>query len=159
MPDSERPDLISAYELFCASVAVYPGAGDRDVPQIIYTLLGLNGEAGEAADHAKKMLRDDDGILTPERRDAILKEVGDSLWYVTRAAAELGSSLTEMMDQNIAKLTQRQKDSTLHGDNESRVRDYEKKQQATQLLLERLLDTLRRCDTREEMLEVLNQYE
>lgn len=155
---SDLDPVIKEYESFCASVAVYPGAGEGDVTQVIYTILGMNGEAGEAADHVKKMLRDDGGVITESRAQAIIKEVGDTLWYVTRAANELGFGLTELMAMNIAKLTQRKRDATLHGDNETRVRDYETKQQAQQLLMERLIETLGDCVTIEEVRGVLEHF-
>ena len=68
---------------------------------LIYTTLGLSGESGELAEKAKKMLRDDDGILTDNRRNAMKKELGDVLWYVASLATELDSTLQEIAEINI----------------------------------------------------------
>ena len=113
------------YQNFCRTVAVYPEPGAGGTLQISYCVLGAASEAGEACGHVKKMIRDDDGLVTEERRDAILRELGDTLWYVTRGAEELGLSLEELAIMNVNKLRQRQLSGTLHGGDESRVRHYE----------------------------------
>jgi|SRR5271166_1247945 len=46
-----------------------------------YLSMGLMGESGEVAEHLKKMLRDDDGVLTAARATALRSELGDVLWY------------------------------------------------------------------------------
>lgn len=87
----------------------------------------LSGEAGEFAEHVGKAARDDDwdmntggeGFL-PERRAALLKELGDILWYVVTTAKELGSSLAEVMYLNIVKRAGRQKRGTLKGNGDDR---------------------------------------
>jgi len=66
--------------------AVYPNKGKN----IGYPLLGLIGETGEVAEKIKKMIRDDDGILTDNRRAAIRKELGDVLWYTQAVSFEIG---------------------------------------------------------------------
>jgi NTP pyrophosphatase (non-canonical NTP hydrolase) len=65
--------------------------------------LGLTGEAGEVAEHVKKHLFH----ATPLDRDAVVKELGDCLWYVAALAGALGVSLDEVGATNIDKLRRR----------------------------------------------------
>jgi NTP pyrophosphatase (non-canonical NTP hydrolase) len=96
--------------------AVYPNQGNNP----IYPTLGLVGEAGEIAEKVKKMLRDDNGILTEERRQALIKELGDVLWYLSALSREIGSSLEEIAKFNIEKLHSRLNRSQIHGDGDNR---------------------------------------
>ena len=66
--------------------------------------LGLAGEAGEVADHVKKILRDDDGRVSEKRAEEMAEELGDALWYVARLASVAGFSLDQIAQRNIAKL-------------------------------------------------------
>ena len=64
---------LNHYQDLADETAVYPGKGRRG--GVLYTILGLNGEAGEVAEAIKKAIRDDEfmkaeGNLTPERRIA-----------------------------------------------------------------------------------------
>lgn len=113
------------YQNFCRTVAVYPGSGEGGTLQVIYCALGAASEAGEACGHVKKMIRDDGNVLSPDRRLAILRELGDTLWYVTRGAEEMGLSLEELAMMNVVKLSARKEAGTLHGGDEERVRYYE----------------------------------
>ena len=87
---------------------------------IVYNALGITGEAGEIADHVKKMLRDDGGILTPERREILKKELGDVLWYVSNMAQKLGFSLDEVGEANIEKIQDRVKRGVQQGSGDNR---------------------------------------
>lgn len=92
----------------CTDVtAIYPGAGEGDMNAILYTTLGLSGEAGEIPNKVKKILRDDEGVLNEEKRLAILAEIGDVLWYAARLASELGARLGDIAEANIEKLESR----------------------------------------------------
>jgi NTP pyrophosphatase (non-canonical NTP hydrolase) len=87
---------------------------------IVYNALGITGEAGEIADHVKKMLRDDDGKLTEERKEAIKKELGDVLWYLANMARRLGLSLDEVAEANIKKIQDRKSRGVQHGSGDNR---------------------------------------
>lgn len=76
--------------------------GDQ-VDDLAYLVLGLNGEAGEVAEHVKKRLRHGKEL----DRDAINKELGDLLWYLAVMAYELGLPLEDIAADNIAKLRAR----------------------------------------------------
>ena len=82
--------------------------------------LGLTGEAGELADKIKKVYRDKGGVFKQEERDAIAKELGDVLWYLTRLGATLGFSLEEIAVGNIEKLADRAKRGKIGGSGDDR---------------------------------------
>ena len=63
----------SEYQALSRRTATYPRAGD----DMTYPALGLCGEAGEVAEKVKKTIRDDGGVLTDERREALARELGD----------------------------------------------------------------------------------
>jgi NTP pyrophosphatase (non-canonical NTP hydrolase) len=85
-----------------------------------YPALGLAGEAGEVAEHAKKAIRDDGGSVTDERRAAMSKELGDVLWYVAQLASELGLQLDDVAQANLDKLLSRQRRGVLSGSGDDR---------------------------------------
>jgi NTP pyrophosphatase (non-canonical NTP hydrolase) len=58
--------------------------------------------------------------LTPERRELLIKEVGDVLWYLAAAARELGISLGEIAQGNIDKLAARKAAGKLGGSGDNR---------------------------------------
>jgi hypothetical protein len=82
---------LNQYQDGAGRTAVYPGG--RTIDGLLYVTTGLNGEAGEIAEHAKKALRDDGGELTDERKAALLAELGDVCWYCARTAREAAFKL------------------------------------------------------------------
>jgi NTP pyrophosphatase (non-canonical NTP hydrolase) len=107
---------LSDFQRRSRATAVYPGAGDN----LLYPTLGLCGEAGEVAEKVKKMVRDDGGELTAERREALAAELGDVLWYVAQLATEAGLDLGEVAEANLAKLRSRQERAVLQGSGDER---------------------------------------
>jgi NTP pyrophosphatase (non-canonical NTP hydrolase) len=107
---------LSDYQTRSRATAVYPGAGDN----LLYPTLGLCGEAGEVAEKVKKMVRDDGGVLTEERRAALAAELGDVLWYVAQLATEAGLDLDDMAAGNLQKLLSRQRRAVLSGSGDLR---------------------------------------
>lgn len=72
--------------------------------------LGLAGEGGEWADHAKKILFHGKE-MTDDLKKEMVKELGDILFYVAFAAREVcGVTLQEVLDGNYEKLSARYKD-------------------------------------------------
>ena len=65
--------------------------------------MGMCGEAGECIDALKKHMMQGHEL----DRDAIIKELGDVLWYVAEAATALEVSLDEVGQRNIDKLRKR----------------------------------------------------
>lgn len=104
--------------------AIYPHAGNQNVTSLLYCTLGLAGESGEFTEKVKKVWRDTgvdlNAVVTGERRDEMLKELGDVLWYVARAAHELGSSLDEVAELNVEKLQSRFDRGVLGGSGDNR---------------------------------------
>jgi NTP pyrophosphatase (non-canonical NTP hydrolase) len=106
---------LSEYQRQSRRTAEYP----REA-WLAYPALGLAGEAGEVAEHAKKAIRDDGGKVSDERRAAMSKELGDVLWYVAQLATELGLDLDEIAKQNLEKLFSRQARGVLSGSGDDR---------------------------------------
>jgi NTP pyrophosphatase (non-canonical NTP hydrolase) len=106
---------ISEYQRLARRTAQYP----REA-WLAYPALGLAGEAGEVAEHAKKTIRDDGGVLSDERRAAMSKELGDVLWYVAQLASELELDLDEIAQGNLEKLLSRQRRGVLSGSGDER---------------------------------------
>lgn len=101
------------YQEKAIKTAIYP------MP-IIYPALAVNGEAGEIAEKVKKVLRDNNGEFTQEKKESIAKEIGDVLWYLANLASDMDMSLDDIAKQNIDKINKRQKSNTLHGNGDDR---------------------------------------
>lgn len=112
---------LNDYQKSAGRTAIYPGRhglhDDNDQPiGLVYTVLGLSGEAGELANKVKKIMRD--GSL-PDRED-LIKELGDVLWYVAMVADELHVDLEQAGRYNLAKLADRAARGVLGGSGDDR---------------------------------------
>jgi len=105
------------YQSNTAKTAIYPGKGG--IIGLLYCALGL-GEAGEFQGKVKKVLRDDDGVVTDEKRSAMESELGDLLWYASQVASELGLSLDDVAQHNLDKLADRKARGVLGGSGDNR---------------------------------------
>lgn len=108
----QSTNAFDEYDYQCAALdkgSPIPEAG------LAYYSLAMGGEAGEVQNEIKKVYRDDGGIVTPARHDAIIKELGDLLWYASRVARLIGSCMNEVQRTNIEKLTARRAAGTLAG--------------------------------------------
>ena len=90
----------------------------------LYPASKLAGEAGEVAEKLAKLTRDK-GIclyedIPSEDRTALVKELGDVLWYVSDIASNLGVPLSQVMEANLEKLFGRKERGTLSGDGDDR---------------------------------------
>lgn len=104
------------YQKESRKTALYPDNGNT----IIYPTLGLAGEAGEVAEKVKKIVRDDAGKISEEKRADLKKELGDVLWYISQLASELDLSLNEIAEANIEKLFSRMDRGVLGGSGDNR---------------------------------------
>lgn len=83
---------------------------------IAYCTLGLVGEAGEVAEKIKKHLRVGESLEDIKRDPALLKELGDVMWYLACLAHELGFTLEEVQEANIKKLSDRAERNKIIGE-------------------------------------------
>lgn len=116
---TNRDLKFSTYQTLASRTAQYPDVGTGSALALAYVGLGL-GEAGEVQGKIKKILRDDAGVLTQEKREAIAAELGDVLWYVARTASELGVSLEDVAQANLEKLASRAERGVLGGSGDDR---------------------------------------
>ena len=103
------------YQEAAIVTAKYP-----DNMKILYPVLGLCGESGEVAEKVKKIYRDEDGIMTETKKQEIVKELGDVLWYLAAIAKDLDISLEEVANININKLHSRKQRGVIHGYGDNR---------------------------------------
>ena len=109
--------------LFCLLVraegtAVYPDAGKHNANELMYLTLGLSGEAGELANHVKKVYRDQMPIQ--HKKDSIRSELGDVMWYTLMLCRVAGLDLRDVIESTLDKLEDRQSRNVLHGDGDNR---------------------------------------
>jgi NTP pyrophosphatase (non-canonical NTP hydrolase) len=109
------------YQYKAAETAIY-----KDKDKLLYTALGLAGESGEIANKVKKIIRDREfegnavDSLNHEEKYALIKELGDVLWYVSAIAHDLGFSLSNVADINVGKLQSRKERGVLQGSGDTR---------------------------------------
>lgn len=103
------------YQEFVNSLKRYP-----EKYAILYPTIKLNGEAGEVAEKVGKVLRDNNGIFTDEKKEELIKELGDCLWYIGSLADDLGSSLDAVATMNMMKLNSRRERGVLSGSGDNR---------------------------------------
>lgn len=88
--------------------------------ELFHLLLGLCGEAGEIAEKAKKIVRDQASDFTLWEREDIVKELGDVMWHVAVLANYFDIPMNEVGEKNIAKLADRQKRNMISGSGDNR---------------------------------------
>ncbi len=85
-----------------------------------YPALGLAGEAGEVVEKVKKLFRDDNGVMSDERRANLKKELGDVLWYLTQIATDASIPMEDVAKENLEKLFSRKERGKITGDGDNR---------------------------------------
>ena len=102
------------YQKRAWETAIYPNKGSN----ITYPALGLAGETGEICEKIKKIIRDDGGKVSNEKKELLnlkkksfafrrwqlTKEMGDVFWYLASLGVELGLHLDDIAQANIDKL-------------------------------------------------------
>jgi NTP pyrophosphatase (non-canonical NTP hydrolase) len=106
----------SVYQDRSRDTAAYPAIGHP----VIYPTLGLTNEAGEVAGKIKKIFRDRNGEFGDAERTALQGELGDVLWYLAQVCTELGLSLDQVAEVNLAKLQDRKQRGVIQGDGDHR---------------------------------------
>lgn len=85
-----------------------------------YGMALVASEAGELLGHWSKAIRDDNGVITEERRSLMIKELGDILWGVSLVAKHLGTSLHKVAWANLEKLGSRALRGVIGGSGDTR---------------------------------------
>lgn len=104
------------YQEKSRKTALYPNKDNN----FVYPTLGLAGECGEIAEKVKKIIRDEDGKVTAEKKEEIAKELGDVLWYVAQISTELGIKMDDVATGNIEKLYSRLERGMIQGSGDNR---------------------------------------
>lgn len=116
---------LNEYQKKAHETAKYPCgliAGDNiNTPvNYLYPALGLAEEAGEVAGKYAKAIRDEGGVISEECKAAIVKELGDVLWFVAELATCLEVDLDLVAEINLQKLASRQARGKINGDGDDR---------------------------------------
>lgn len=72
-----------------------------------YAVIGLGAEVGEIQGKVAKIIRDKNGLPDDSDHYALIKELGDVLWFISAIADDMGVSLNEVAQENVAKLESR----------------------------------------------------
>lgn len=141
---------LNEYQEAAWATAQYPDKGECSIFSLSYATLKGAGEAGEFAEKVGKAIRDEQfgqtqtnlGFFTTiakwlgfsggdtryasqvklsnARRDELVKELGDEMWYCAAKATELGVTLEEVCQTNIEKLASRQERGVIKGSGDER---------------------------------------
>jgi len=103
------------YQQQSKQTAIYPKERGLE-----YVTLGLCGEVGEIANKVKKIIRDNDGVLTEEKRKDISKEGADALWYLSQLFTELNYDFGLAAQENLDKLLDRKNRGVIGGSGDNR---------------------------------------
>ena len=88
--------------------------------EYFYPVMGLAEEAGEVVGKFAKAVRDTNGVIDDERREAIKKELGDVCWFVAELSTILDLQLEDVMQGNLDKLASRAARGVIHGSGDNR---------------------------------------
>ena len=101
------------YQLWTRDTAIYK-------QQVTYPSLLLASEVGEALNIIQKAMRDDNGVISDEKQEALAYELGDILWALARLVDDLGLDFAKIAERNIAKLEDRKKRNVISGSGDKR---------------------------------------
>ena len=82
-----------------------------------YMFMNLVGEVGEFASKVAKLIRKEKWSSTEEE---LKKEAGDILWQLSGLCSVMGWSLEDVAQENLAKLSDRQKRNVIVGEGDNR---------------------------------------
>lgn len=86
----------------------------------MYHFLSLASEAGEVCGKVGKIIRDNNGVFTPEKINEISFELGDTLWFLASCCQSLGLSLDKIASDNLKKLADRKERGVIGGSGDKR---------------------------------------
>ncbi len=87
---------------------------------MMYLSMGLAGESGEVIEKVKKIVRNDKGAISDEKREAIRNELGDVLWYISELARAFDIPLEQVVQANIQKITDRAARGVIESEGDNR---------------------------------------
>lgn len=108
------------YQKECAKTDVGTAAQDILSPGWLYYVLGIAGETGELMEKIKKLFRDKKGEIDAEFKEAVIKEMGDVMWYMARLCSWFDIDFRTVALTNVEKLQRRKSEGTIHGDGDDR---------------------------------------
>lgn len=85
-----------------------------------YPVLKLNGEAGEVAEKLGKIHRDSQGEISNVDNLALMRELGDVLWYLAEICTQLNIDFDVVAEMNIDKLADRLNRGVIGGSGDDR---------------------------------------
>lgn len=100
---------VDTYQEWTREVAIYPMKKELE-----YLVMGLCSEAGEVAGVAKKHIRDGKPL------NDLWGEIGDVFWYLARLADHCGWNISDIIEANRTKLSDRQNRGVLGGSGDAR---------------------------------------
>jgi NTP pyrophosphatase (non-canonical NTP hydrolase) len=86
----------------------------------MYLSMGLAGETGEVIEKMKKIVRNEGGVVSDEKKEELKREMGDVLWYLSQLARSLGISFNDVAEANLKKLADRAVRDVLKSEGDSR---------------------------------------
>ena len=120
---------INSYQDWTNTTALYHNAV-KDVVEmpatslpsimLLYLSNTINEEAGEIAGKAKRIIRDEAGVITEQKAISMVEELGDLLYYMAQMAQVLGYTMQEVMDINVNKLLDRKVRGVIKGSGDNR---------------------------------------
>ncbi|MEK7109185.1 MAG: nucleoside triphosphate pyrophosphohydrolase family protein [Patescibacteria group bacterium] len=87
---------------------------------LMYLCMGIAGEGGEVIEKIKKVIRNDGGAISNEKRQDLKKEIGDVLWYLSQLSGELDVPFGDVAEANIKKLADRQVRGVIKSEGDTR---------------------------------------
>lgn len=105
---------LNEYQELARTTAIY------EMP-VIYPALGMCGEAGEVAEKVKKVIRDNNSDFSSGKfKEDAKNEAADVLWYVANFLSDIGVTLQEAAEANVAKLQSRKIRGKIGGSGDNR---------------------------------------
>jgi len=90
------------------------------INEVMYSTLGILGEAGEISEKIKKIVRDKNGIISEEDKELLGKETGDVLFYIAKFLSDIGLDFETIAMENIKKCRDRELRGVISGSGDNR---------------------------------------
>lgn len=118
MLEDLEPSLLSTIALYRHIPYQGKAAEFASYGNWLYPFLGLAEEAGEVVGKIAKSMRGDHSL--EDKKEEIIKELGDVMWMIALCCCELNVSLEAVQIKNIEKLEDRKRRGVIQGDGDNR---------------------------------------